>query len=74
LDRVSQISVAKMLQGLRSLDRVSRMALAPSIQVSERSPNEVVAKIHDRIFVILAPADYARWLGKEPDPRDPTPA
>ena len=32
--------------------------------------NELVADIHDRMPVILARADYARWLGEEPDPRD----
>jgi putative SOS response-associated peptidase YedK len=32
--------------------------------------NELVAEIHDRMPVILAPGDYARWLGEEPDPRD----
>jgi putative SOS response-associated peptidase YedK len=32
--------------------------------------NELVAEIHDRMPVILAPADYVRWLGEEPDPRD----
>jgi putative SOS response-associated peptidase YedK len=32
--------------------------------------NELVADTHDRMPVILAPADYARWLGEEPDPRD----
>jgi SOS response associated peptidase (SRAP) len=31
---------------------------------------ELVADIHDRMPVILAPADYARWLGQESDPRD----
>ncbi len=39
--------------------------------------NELVADIHDRMPVILAPGDYARWLGEEPDPRDlmrPSPA
>ena len=33
-------------------------------------PNELVAPIHDRMPVILAPADYDRWLGDEPDPAD----
>lgn len=33
-------------------------------------PNELMAEIHDRMPVILAPADYDRWLGLEPDPRD----
>jgi len=28
-----------------------------------------VADIHDRMPVILASCDYARWLGEEPDPR-----
>jgi len=32
--------------------------------------NEMVADIHDRMPAILAPADYARWLSDEPDPRD----
>lgn len=33
-------------------------------------PNTLMATIHDRMPVILAPADYMRWLGPEPDPRD----
>jgi putative SOS response-associated peptidase YedK len=32
--------------------------------------NDLVADIHDRMPLVLAPADYARWLGEEPDPRD----
>ena len=32
--------------------------------------NELVAEIHDRMPLILAPADYVRWLSDEPDPRD----
>jgi putative SOS response-associated peptidase YedK len=30
----------------------------------------MVAEIHDRMPLILAPNDYARWLGEEPDPGD----
>jgi len=32
--------------------------------------NELVAQIHNRMPLILAPSDYARWLSNEPDPRD----
>ena len=32
--------------------------------------NELVAEIHDRVPLILAPTDYVRWLGEVPDPRD----
>ena len=32
--------------------------------------NELVTEIHDRMPLILAPRDYARWLSDEPDPRD----
>jgi putative SOS response-associated peptidase YedK len=32
--------------------------------------NELVAQIHNRMPLILAPSDYARWLGDDPDPRD----
>lgn len=32
--------------------------------------NALMAEIHDRMPVILAPEDYERWLSDEPDPRD----
>jgi len=32
--------------------------------------NSLVRPIHNRMPVILAPADYERWLSDEPDPRD----
>jgi len=32
--------------------------------------NELVAQIHNRMPLILAPADYVRWLSDEPDPHD----
>ena len=32
--------------------------------------NELVAEIHDRMPLILAPADYTRWLSDQPDPGD----
>ncbi len=32
--------------------------------------NELVAEIHDRMPLIIAPADYQRWLSDEPDPHD----
>ena len=32
--------------------------------------NELVAQIHDRMPVILAPPDYTPWLSDEPDPRE----
>ena len=32
--------------------------------------NELVSGIHDRMPAILAPDDYSRWLGSEPDPHD----
>ena len=32
--------------------------------------NELVAQIHNRMPLILAPHEYKRWLGDDPDPRD----
>ena len=32
--------------------------------------NDLVSRIHVRMPAILKPADYERWLGLEPDPRD----
>jgi putative SOS response-associated peptidase YedK len=34
------------------------------------APNALVAPLHDRMPVILAPGDYDRWLGEEPDPAE----
>jgi putative SOS response-associated peptidase YedK len=34
------------------------------------APNALVAPLHDRMPVILAPGDYDRWLGDEPDPAE----
>jgi putative SOS response-associated peptidase YedK len=30
----------------------------------------LVAAIHDRMPLIIAPGDYGRWLGDEPNPYD----
>jgi len=40
------------------------------VAVITTDANELVATTHDRMPAILAPGDYARWLGEEPDPRD----
>ena len=32
--------------------------------------NELVAQLHNRMPLILAPDEYKRWLGDDPDPRD----
>jgi putative SOS response-associated peptidase YedK len=32
--------------------------------------NGLVADIHDRMPVIMAPENYERWLGYKPDPTD----
>jgi putative SOS response-associated peptidase YedK len=36
-----------------------------STTIVTTEPNELCAPIHDRMPVILDPADYARWLGEE---------
>jgi putative SOS response-associated peptidase YedK len=33
-------------------------------------PNDIVAPLHDRMPLILAPKDYDQWLDKECDPVD----
>ena len=30
----------------------------------------MVADIHDRMPLVIAPGDYSPWLGEEPDPGD----
>jgi putative SOS response-associated peptidase YedK len=38
--------------------------------ITTTDANELVAEIHDRMPLILAPADYVRWLSDQPDPHD----
>ena len=48
-----------------------------SFAIITTDANELVAEIHDRMPLILAPADYARWLSDDRDPHDllrPNPA
>jgi hypothetical protein len=42
----------------------------PTFTVITTDANELVAEIHDRMPLVLAPEDYNRWLSDEPDPRD----
>jgi putative SOS response-associated peptidase YedK len=37
-----------------------------SFTIITTTPNEVCAPIHDRMPVIVDPANYGRWLGEEP--------
>ncbi len=40
-----------------------------SCTIITTTPNEICAPIHDRMPVIIAPEDYAKWLGEdEADP------
>ena len=41
-----------------------------TLAVITTDANELVAEIHDRMPLILAPGDYARWLSDEPDPHE----
>jgi putative SOS response-associated peptidase YedK len=41
-----------------------------SFAIITTEANALIADTHDRMPVILAPEDYDRWLGEEPDPRD----
>jgi putative SOS response-associated peptidase YedK len=37
-----------------------------SFTIITTTPNEVCAPIHDRMPVIVDPANYGKWLGEEP--------
>lgn len=41
-----------------------------SFAIVTTAANVLVARIHDRMPVILAAADHERWLGTEPDPHE----
>ena len=41
-----------------------------TLAVITTDANELVAEIHDRMPLILAPADYNCWLSEEPDPHE----
>ena len=45
--------------------------IEPTFAIITTSANELVAEIYDRMPLILAPGDYARWLGEEPETDNP---
>ena len=45
--------------------------IEPTFAIITTSANERVAEIHDRMPLILAPGDYTRWLGEEPESDNP---
>ena len=62
-DRIRRHPVAKL--SLRA-----RPGCHIGLAIITTGANELVADIHDRMPVILAPGDYSRWLGGAPDPRE----
>ena len=52
------------------LERADLGRVGPTFVVITTDANELLAQIHNRMPLILAPSDYARWLSDEPDPRD----
>jgi len=45
----------------------AREGAPPSCTILTTDPNEVTRPVHDRMPVILAPADYAPWLDPQPN-------
>jgi putative SOS response-associated peptidase YedK len=56
--------------GIKELEGASVRRVDQNFAVITTDANQLVAEIHDRMPLILAPKDYLRWLGEEPDPRD----
>ena len=52
------------------LERPDLRRVACTFAIITTDANELVAEIHDRMPLILAPADYVRWLSDEPDPHE----
>ena len=42
-----------------------------SYTIITNDANELMAKVHDRMPVILHPGDYDRWLDRDSDPAKP---
>jgi putative SOS response-associated peptidase YedK len=58
------------LAGLWESKRLGGDAVLRSFTIITTTPNALMAELHDRMPVIIAPADYATWLGEtaiEPD-------
>ncbi len=52
------------------LNRSDRLHAVKSLHGITTNANELAAGVHDRMPLILAPENYSRWLGDEPDPAD----
>jgi putative SOS response-associated peptidase YedK len=45
-------------------------AIARTFTIVTTEPNELAARIHNRMPAIIGPTDYGMWLGEEPVPKD----
>ncbi len=53
--------------------RIGKIRVRPIIRIFTiitTDANKLVAEIHDRMPLIIAPADYERWLSDGSDPHD----
>jgi hypothetical protein len=66
----STFSWQKWLFRGSSMDRRGVSYLPARPQSDRAEAKEKNFDIHDRMPLILAPADYVRWLSDEPNPRD----
>src|SRR5262249_47940053 len=53
------------LAGLWESKRLDGDAVLRSFTIITTTPNKVMAELHDRMPVIIAPDDFARWLGED---------
>jgi hypothetical protein len=66
-------AIAAAIRSRRPLGELERPASGDWVRtftIITVPSNELIARIHDRMPAILRPADYERWLGREPDPHD----
>jgi putative SOS response-associated peptidase YedK len=57
------------VSGLSASVASSRKSIRAFVVIATDA-NELVAQIHNRMPLIIAPKDYVRWLSEEPDPRE----
>jgi SOS response associated peptidase (SRAP) len=68
--RCSAASPASLFSGQRASLQHVWADWIRTFAIITTNANELVAEIHDRMPLIIAPADYERWLSDEPDPHD----
>jgi putative SOS response-associated peptidase YedK len=67
---LSSLAMLSLVTAASAADMVGQASIIDGDMIVRMEPNALCAPIHNRMPVILGPAEYDRWLSAEAPPED----